>query len=247
MSHNSIHDPLIEDEGKILKYQNKNTSVKKENNPIIAAMLESLDKSVGQIINKLIDLNILDNTLIIFYSDNGGKHNHALQKPLRKGKGWLYEGGIRVPLIISWPKKVKNSFTYDPMVSSIDIMPTLYNLTNNGTSELIEFDGVDISSAFENKKIDREELFWHYPHYHQGSGMKPASAIRWKNYKLIEWHEPTILNGKNQTELYDLNNDLEEKFNLVEKKTKIAYKLKLKLHSWYKEINAQMPLKNNSF
>jgi arylsulfatase A len=246
LSHNTIHDPLIESEKLIDKYANKIGSDKEENNPVIGAMIETLDKSVGEIINKLKILDLFDNTLLIFCSDNGGKHKHALQTPFKKGKGWLYEGGIRVPLIISWPKKIKKPFISNLMTSSIDFLPTILQVTNSNLDSKNEHDGIDISSIFSNqtKIINREELFWHYPHYHNGSGMKPASAIRWKNYKLIEWHEATLLNKDNQIELYDLTLDPGENNNLTSKIPDIAIQMRNKLRDWTNEVDAKMPQVN---
>ena len=248
LSHNTIHDPLIESEKLINKYENKIHSGKKENNPIIGAMIETLDKSVGEIINKLKILDLFDNTLLIFCSDNGGKHKHALQTPFKKGKGWLYEGGIRVPLIISWPKKIKKPFISHQMTSSIDFLPTILQVTNSNLDSKNQYDGVDISSIFSNqtKLINRDVLFWHYPHYHNGSGMKPASAIRWKNYKLIEWHEATLLNKDNQIELYDLTVDPGESNNLSSKIPDIAIKMRNKLRNWANEVDAKMPQVNEA-
>ena len=193
-------------------------------------------------------IKLSDNTLLIFCSDNGGKHKHALQTPFKKGKGWLYEGGIRVPLIISWPKKIKKSFISHQMTSSIDFLPTILKVTNSDLFGKNEYDGIDISSIFSNqsKLINRDELFWHYPHYHNGSGMKPASAIRWKNYKLIEWHEATLLNKDNQTELYDLSVDPGESSNLSSKIPDIAIQMRNKLRDWTNEVNAKMPKVNEA-
>ncbi len=249
LSHNTIHDPLIESEKLINKYENKIQSDKEENNPIIGAMIETLDKSVGEIINKLKILDLFDNTLLIFCSDNGGKHKHALQTPFKKGKGWLYEGGIRVPLIISWPKKIKKPFISHQMTSSIDFLPTILKVTNSDLYSKDEHDGIDISSIFSNQiqLINRDELFWHYPHYHNGSGMKPASAMRWKNYKLIEWHEPTLLNNDNQIELYDLTVDPGESNNLSSKIPDIAIQMRNKLRDWTNEVDAKMPQVNGVY
>ena len=246
LSHNTIHDPLFENQELVNKYQNKQGSEKNENNPTIGAMIETLDKSVGEIINKLKILDLFDNTLLIFCSDNGGKHKHALQTPFKKGKGWLYEGGIRVPLIISWPKKIKKPFISHQMTSSIDFLPTILQVTNSYFNSKNEHDGIDISSIFSNqtKQINRDELFWHYPHYHNGSGMKPASAIRWKNYKLIEWHEATLLNKDNQIELYYLTVDPGENNNLTSKIPDIAIQMRNKLRDWTNEVDAKMPQVN---
>ena len=243
LSHNTIHDPLLENQELINKYQNKKGSEKKENNPTIGAMIETLDLSVGQIVKKLKNLKLFDNTLFIFCSDNGGKHKHALQKPFKKGKGWLYEGGIRVPLIISWPEKIQNHFISEQMTSSIDFLPTILNVTNSGLGNKSNYDGIDISPVFDDKSnlIKRDELYWHYPHYHSGSGMEPASAMRWKDYKLIQWHEPTLLNLEKQIELYNLKLDPGEKNDLSQVEPEIAILMRNKLKNWIIRVDAKMP------
>ena len=248
LSHNTIHDPLLENQELINKYQNKQGSEKKENNPTIGAMIETLDLSVGQIVKKLKNLKLFDNTLLIFCSDNGGKYKHASQKPFKKGKGWLYEGGIRVPLIISWPRKIKNNFISEQMTSSIDFLPTILNVTNSGLDNKIVYDGIDISPVFYNKSnlIKRDELYWHYPHYHSGSGMEPASAMRWKDYKLIQWHEPTLLNMEKQIELYNLKLDPGEKNDLSQVEPEIAILMRNKLKNWIIEVDANMPKINKA-
>tara|TARA_B100001029_G_scaffold179804_1_gene191170 strand:- start:7757 stop:9169 length:1413 start_codon:yes stop_codon:yes gene_type:complete len=248
LSHNTIHDPLLENQELINKYQNKQGSEKKENNPTIGAMIETLDLSVGQIVKKLKNLKLFDNTLLIFCSDNGGKHKHASQKPFKKGKGWLYEGGIRVPLIISWPRKIKNPLISKLMTSSIDFLPTILNVTNSGLDNKSVYDGIDISPVFSDKSnlIKRDELYWHYPHYHSGSGMEPASAMRWKDYKLIQWHEPTILNLEKQIELYNLKLDPGEKNDLSQVEPEIAILMRNKLKNWIKEVDAKMPKINKA-
>ena len=243
LSHNTIHDPLLENQELINKYQNKQGSEKKENNPTIGAMIETLDLSVGQIVKKLKNLKLFDNTLLIFSSDNGGKHKHASQKPFKKGKGWLYEGGIRVPLIISWPEKIQNHFISEQMTSSIDFLPTILNVTNSGLENKSVYDGIDISPVFDDKSnlIKRDELYWHYPHYHSGSGMEPASAMRWKDYKLIQWHEPTLLNLEKQIELYNLKLDPGEKNDLSQVEPEIAILMRNKLKNWIIQVEANMP------
>ena len=248
LSHNTIHDPLLENQELINKYQNKQGSEKKENNPTIGAMIETLDLSVGQIVKKLKNLKLFDNTLLIFCSDNGGKYKHASQKPFKKGKGWLYEGGIRVPLIISWPRKIENNFISEQMTSSIDFLPTILNVTNSGLDNKIVYDGIDISPVFYNKSnlIKRDELYWHYPHYHSGSGMEPASAMRWKDYKLIQWHEPTLLNMEKQIELYNLKLDPGEKNDLSQVEPEIAILMRNKLKNWIIEVDANMPKINKA-
>tara|TARA_B100000941_G_C28121451_1_gene358312 strand:- start:125 stop:535 length:411 start_codon:yes stop_codon:yes gene_type:complete len=129
------------------------------------------------------------------------------------------------------------------MTSSIDFLPTILNVTNSGLNDKSFYDGVDISQVFSDKSnlINRDELYWHYPHYHNGSGMEPATAIRWKDYKLIQWHEATILNQERQIELYNLKLDPGENNDLSQIEPEIAILMKNKLKNWIKEVDASMP------
>jgi uncharacterized sulfatase len=239
VAHNTIHDPLMDKKELVDKYKKKKGATKAENNPIIGAMLERLDKNVEKVYQRLKTLNLLENTLIIFYSDNGGKEGHAKQTPYRAGKGWLYEGGIKVPLIISWEGKIKKNTVNKELVSSIDFFPTVLNLCQIcHTSNKV--DGIDISSTIlRNEELKRKTLYWHYPHYHKGSGMKPASALRSGKYKLIQWHENLIEKKENAYELYNLDKDISESKNLVNKEKKIFQELKTKLNKWKKETKVQ--------
>ena len=246
LSHNAIHDPLVSKSELIKKYEQKDQNNKPENHPIIASMVQELDNSVGDILNTIQELGISDNTLVIFYSDNGGKDAYAFQKPFRKGKGWLYEGGIRVPLIVRWPRKIKPGTTSDAMISSVDFMQSFMELVGVVPDEENKLDGISMIPAFKQEGLKREKLFWHYPHYHKGSGMVPASAMRWKNYKLIEWHEQMLKNEKGQIELYDLSNDIGEQVSLVDEKPEIATAMREELHKWYKEVGAQFPSINEN-
>lgn len=246
LSHNAIHDPLVFKIKLIKKYGQKDQNSKPENHPIIASMVQELDDSVGNILNTIQELGISDNTLIIFYSDNGGKDAYAFQKPFRKGKGWLYEGGIRVPLIVCWPGKIKPETTSDAMISSVDFMQTFMEVAGVVSDQGYELDGISMIPAFKQEGLKRGKLFWHYPHYHKGSGMVPASAMRWKNYKLIEWHEQMLKNQKGQIELYDLMKDIGEQVSLVDEKSEIAKAMREELHKWYKEVGAQFPSINQN-
>ena len=129
------------------------------------------------------------------------------------------------------------------MTSSIDFLPTILNVTNSGLGNKSVYDGIDISPVFDDKSnlIKRDELYWHYPHYHIGSGMEPASAMRWKDYKLIQWHKPTLLNLEKQIELYNLKLDPGEKNDLSQVEPEIAILMRNKLKNWIIEIDANMP------
>ena len=246
VSHNTIHDPLKEKSETIAKYKSLPESEKPENHPVIAAMIERLDNSSGKIINKIEELGLDENTVIIFFSDNGGKHAYAAQTPLRAGKGWLYEGGIREPLIVKWKNSIKAGSISESMISSIDFLPTFLEICK--IEELPEIiDGKSIVPVLKNQEVKiHENLYWHYPHYHFGSGMKPAGAVRSGKYKLIEWYEPLLVEKKNAWELFDLENDISETQNLSDSLPDKTEELKQLLHNWRNRTGAQMPVVNQN-
>ena len=245
LSHNSIHDPIMEKRAAIEKFKKKEGSEKAENNPIIAAMIERIDNSFGKIYNYLDKLGLIENTIIIFYSDNGAKESYAKQTPFKKGKGWLYEGGIRVPLIIQWKGKIPQNIEIDQPVTSMDLFPTIIDMISSAMNSKIQFDGINLYPLLSgNKDITKRVLFWNYPHYHKGSGMKPACAIRSGDYKLIEWYEPLLLNQDGAYELYNIKQDIGETKNLINEMPDKANELIIQLQNWKKKINAQEPTIN---
>lgn len=246
VSHNTIHDPLMENPELVKKYKAKAENQQPRNNPVIGAMIETLDKSTGKILKKIDQLNLRENTIVIFFSDNGGKQAHAEQTPLRAGKGWLYEGGIRVPLIVRWHEVVQPGSTSNQIVSSVDLFPTWLEMC--GIENIPENDGVSLVPVLKQLyTLDREAVYWHYPHYHRGSGMVPAGAVRAGNFKLIEWYEPTLTDSSGQIELYNLAEDISETNNLAEKMPGKAVELRTLLHEWREKVNAQMPGLNPNF
>ncbi len=246
VSHNTIHDPLKEKTETIQKYKDLEESKEPENHPVIAAMIERLDNSCGIIFNKIRELGLEKNTVVIFFSDNGGKHDYAAQTPLRAGKGWLYEGGIREPLIVKWAGKITPESVSESLISSVDLFPTFLGIS--GIENFHEnVDGRSFTQVLKDPKTNiHQNLFWHYPHYHDGSGMLPAGAVRSENYKLVEWYEPVLLNLENPVELFDLNNDIGETTNLTDSLPDKANELRELLHDWHKETDAQMPVINHN-
>jgi len=241
LAHNTIHNPLKEKKVLIEKYKQKTGADLPENNPIIGAMLETLDNSIGQILQKLDQLNLAENTVVVFFSDNGGLEKEADQSPLRNGKASLYEGGIRVPLIVRWTGKVKPGAINDELVSSIDFFVTFSEIAES-TQTVKNIDGISLLPALtQTGKLSRQAIFWHYPHYHS-AGEGPAGAIRQGDYKLIEWYENSLLGLKNQIELYNLKTDIGETQNLVHEMPEKAEELWKRLKSWRKSVMAQMPI-----
>jgi arylsulfatase A-like enzyme len=177
---------------------------------------------------------------VFFISDNGGKESYASQIPLRKGKGWLYEGGIRIPWIMRWPERIPEGKVYQKPVITLDILPTLASLMDYSGKPPIT-DGIDLSPLFRGEEPEtRESLYWHYPHYHKGSGMMPASAIRKGRFKLIEWHERSLNSKEDAYELYDLYQDMGERKNLDEQYPELVEELRQELNDWKKKTEAQM-------
>jgi len=260
MSFSAIHHPLVENADTIRNWENKAGSDKPRNNPVIAAMLSRMDRNIGKVIDVVDELDIRENTLLVFYSDNGGVVTNRIyhyygerieekvpQDPLREGKGWVYEGGIRVPLVISWPGKVKRDQVSDARVSSMDFFPTFCELL--GVEGPSETDGISILSHLTSgSSLPERSLFWHYPHYHGSTGMVPAGAIRKGNYKLIEWYENSLTGDKEGAfELYDIEQDMSETSNLADSLPELVRTLSGELDNWRKEVDAQMPVPNPAY
>jgi len=216
-----------------------------QDNPVYAAMIENMDANIGRILDKLTQLGIDDNTLVIFTSDNGGlstaEGSPTSNAPLKAGKGWLYEGGIRVPLIMYWKGKTVAGSHIDLPVSTADLYPTIAAAINNKYKKEAKIDGENILSLLATPQFyQNRTLYWHYPHY-SNQGGKPGSAIREGNYKLI-------INYEDDTaELYDLTKDLSEKNNIASAQPQIAAKLKKKLMNWLKQNAALLPNQNPAY
>jgi arylsulfatase A-like enzyme len=203
-------------------------------NPIYAGMVETLDSNVGRLMAKLEELGIADDTLVIFTSDNGGD-NVSSQRPLTGCKGWLYEGGVRVPWIVKWPGVTKPGSTSDIPVTLTDIVPTVLEATGLPARPDLHKDGVSIVPVLggSNEPV-HESLFWHFPHYgNHGAG--PSSSVLAGDWKLIHWIE------SDSVELFNLATDLSEKNNLAAQHPEIVQKLHERLETWRKETAANMP------
>jgi arylsulfatase A-like enzyme len=204
---------------------------------VYAAMIESMDQAVGRVIDKLDDLGIADNTVILFMSDNGGlstsEGSPTSNLPLRGGKGWLYEGGIREPYIIRWPGVTEPGSTCGTPVNSTDFYPTMLEIASLEPKPAQHQDGASLVPLLTGKgTINREALYWHYPHYSNQGGI-PGAAIRMGRYKLIERFED------GRVHLYDLEDDIGEQSDLAEKMPDKVGEMKKKLHAWYQEVGAK--------
>ncbi len=204
-------------------------------NPIYGAQIEATDIAVGRVLDEVDRLGIADNTLVIFTSDNGGWSGATDNRPLRKGKGYLYEGGIRVPLIIRWPGVTKVGVTDPTPVISMDLTATILDAAGVSQKKGEMIDGASLKPVLEGSKASREPLFFHYPHWAFHKENRPGSAIRDGKYKLILRYDD------DSVELYDLNADLGEKKDLSGDLPEVAAKLRTQLESWLKKTGAGLP------
>lgn len=213
-----------------------------QDDPAYAGMVQSVDESVGRILARVRELGLEDNTIILFMSDNGGLSTVAGERtgpttnePLRAGKGWLYEGGIRVPMVIRWPGVTEGGVTWKDPVLSTDFFPTMLEMAGMPLRPELHRDGVSLVSALREAEAPvRDALFWHFPHYH-GSGNRPSGAVRVGAWKLIEWFED------GSVELYNLQEDPEEERDLSDLEPERTRELLRRLQEWRREIGANMP------
>ena len=225
----------------------------KQDNVEFAGMLEATDESLGRIREKLKDLGLSDNTIIIFTSDNGGMSasnqyrgiNHPIESldsrfassnlPLRGAKGWNYEGGIRVPLVIYWPGRIKPDSTSNALVTGTDFYPTLLEMIGMPTLPNQHVDGVSFLPALGGEAHYRGAIYWHFPHYSNHGYQSPGGAIRLGKYKLLEYYENWSV------QLFDLERDIGEQNDLSKAKPDVKAKLLKMLHEWRRDVDAKMP------
>ncbi|MEO2016713.1 MAG: sulfatase [Fuerstiella sp.] len=244
------HTPIQGRADLVEHFQQKVQPNATHNNPTYAAMVASLDQSVGRVLQHLKAHDLADNTVIVFTSDNGGltqrygKHDGFTENlPLRRGKGSAYEGGVRVPTIIRWPGVTKPGTTCSTPIMTIDYYPTFLDVAGatGDADHNRSVDGRSLSPLLRDPAIgfDRS-LYWHYPHYHAG-GDGPYTAIRLGDYRLIEFHED------NSLRLFDLASDLGEHNNLATQKPDRASALYSNLQRWRTSVGAQMPSRNSAY
>jgi arylsulfatase A-like enzyme len=211
-----------------------------QSDPTYAALIENLDTNVGRLLAAIDEIGQSNNTLIIFSSDNGGlataEGSPTCNLPLQDGKGWLYEGGIREPFLVKWPRHVAPGSTCDTPIIGPDLLPTLAAITQVAPPEKIE--GVSFLPLLKGgDRLERDTLYWHYPHYGNQGGT-PCSAIRSGDLKLIEFFEDHRL------ELYNLKEDPGEEHNLAKENSGDAARLHEKLVAWREKVGAVLPAPN---
>ncbi len=241
------HTPIQGRKDLVTAFSNKVRADATHNNATYAAMVASLDQSVGRVLERLDRHGIADNTLVVFTSDNGGlterygRHDGFTQNlPLRRGKGSAYEGGVRVPTIVRWPGVTQAASVCDEPIMTIDYYPTLLEVTSSPGDDAhnASVDGRSITPLLRDPSstLDRD-LFWHYPHYHAG-GDSPYSAIRSGQWRLVEFHEG------DRVELYNLAEDIGEQRDMSAAKPDLVRQLRAKLHAWRERVGGQMPTPN---
>jgi len=254
----AVHIPIGARQDLVEKYERKKTSAPPEawgkereskvrlvqNHAAYAAMLEQLDAAVGRLLATLNRLRLDGRTVVIFTSDNGGlatAEGHPTSNlPLRGGKGWPYEGGVREPLIIRWPGVTRPGSVCDTPIISTDYYPTLLQMAGLPLRPQQHLDGVSLARLLNGKKLPERSLFWHYPHYGNQGG-RPAGVVRRGDYKLIEWFEDM------RVELYDLKKDAGEQHDLAAQKPPEVEALRKQLHGWRDDVKALMPTPNPAY
>ena len=238
-SYHSVHTPIQAKAAYVAKYKAKASPDGKKYHATYAGMVQSLDEGVGRIMKTLDSLDLAERTVVFFMSDNGGLRPVTPVAPLRAGKGHIYEGGIREPMIVRYPAMVKPATTCSVPVSSVDFFPTMLDLA--GVKQTGKVDGVSIAPLLKGgKALDRKAIFWHYPHYSPQGG-RPASAVRAGKYKLVRLYEGDVI------ELYDLQADLAETTDLAEKLPEKAAELNGMLTAWLKDVGAKFPKPNPNY
>lgn len=241
LCYSAPHVYLVPRADKLSKYLRKYEKFNGYYNPDYAAMIESMDDGVGRILAQLKAQNLLENTLIVFTSDNGGVGLPELgpiptnSAPLHKWKGHVYEGGIRVPTLFFWQGQIASSQVCEQYFSNVDYVPTLMALL--GEKDGVTPDGKSILPLLKEpqKSLDRGALYWHYPHF-SNQLSRPAAAIREGNWKLVEHYETKVL------ELYDLSKDIGESTDLAAKYPDKVKVLHQKLQQWRQSVDANMPI-----
>jgi arylsulfatase A-like enzyme len=258
LSFYSVHTPLMARDDLRRKYEAKAQSLSVagpqwgqegqrkvrlvQNHAVYAAMVEAMDQAVGVVLAKLDELHLTDHTIVIFMSDNGGlstsEGSPTSNVPLRAGKGWLYEGGIREPMIIRAPGVTKPGSQCDTPMISTDFYPTILDLAALPLRPEQHVDGRSLVPLLRGGSIEPRPLFWHYPHYGNQGG-SPAGAIRTGDWKLIEWYED------GHRELFDLREDLSENHNLASANPAKVHELAAQLDTWRRTVRAKMPTPKN--
>ncbi|MCA9064099.1 MAG: sulfatase-like hydrolase/transferase, partial [Planctomycetaceae bacterium] len=206
-------------------------------NPVYGGQITATDRAVGRVLRALDELQISDQSVVIFTSDNGGWSGATDNRPLRDGKGYLYEGGLRVPLIVRWPGISRPGQILGTPVISMDLSATILDAAGVSIPPDSQLDGESLRPLFSGGQLSRDALYFHYPHFAFHKSNRPGSAIRRGSYKLILNYDD------DSAELYDLASDLEEQHNVADASPDIADEMTQQLRRWLKETAAGIPLR----
>ena len=215
-----------------------------QDNPLYGGLVESMDDAVGIVLAKLDELNLTENTIIVFTSDNGGvsagDHKATSNLPLRGGKGRQWEGGIREPCYVVWPKRIAARSTCSTPVIGTDFYPTLLELTGHDQLGSQHVDGVSLVPLLSGEAIEDRNLYWHYPHYGNQGG-EPSSIVIVRDWKLIHYFED------GHDELYNITTDIGETSNLIATHPEKAKSMRKDLERWLTSVDARKPTANPGF
>ncbi len=245
LAHYAVHTPLQAKESVIARYEKKARPDAPQHNAKYAAMIQSLDENVGLLMRSLEETGVADKTVVILTGDNGGwLPSTNTNLGLREGKGSAYEGGVKVPLIVFWPGVTKPGSVCHVPVIGADLYSTVLEIAGLNARAQRNVDGNSIVPLLRAegspRNWRRDSIFWHYPHYHPG-GAAPYSAIRYRNWKLIEFLED------GRVELYNLESDPGETQDLSKKDAARTAELRKRLSAWRTEVGAQMPVSNPDY
>ena len=244
LPHFAVHTPIQAKKKIIARHQARVLLGMQHSNAAYAAMIDSMDQTVGRIRRTLHELGVADRTIIIFTSDNGGRIPTTSNAPLRAGKGSCYEGGIRVPLIVYWPDVTPAGGECATPVITMDLYPTVLEMTGVTGKNVSSVDGLSLVPLLrQSGELAERPLFWHYPHYqhYQLEGTTPYGAIRRGDWRLIEFYDD------HSVELYNLSEDSGERTNLADSSPELVSSLRKELHTWLRAVDAQMPTPNPNY
>ena len=240
----TVHSPIITTDELAEKYKKRRKSGVKMWSPIYAGMLEAADTVLGRIMDKLDALGLSENTIVILTSDNGGFNNLVVTEkpPLRENKGWLYEGGIRVPLIVRWPGKIEANSMNDTRITHVDFFPTFMELANITTEPDHILDGESILPVLKQEgTLQREAIYFHYPNYAWHAKNRLGGVIIEGDYKLLNWYDD------DSVELYNIRTDISESKDLAMASPEKSQQMKRKLKKWLAQTGANMPIRNPDY
>ncbi len=238
LSHYAVHTPIQAKKDLIARYEPRRDG-QGQDDPVYAAMVHSVDDAMGRLLETLDRTGLTDRTLIVFTGDNGGLDRQGRpteNAPLRSGKGYAYEGGLRTPWIVRWPGVTEAAAVSREPVASIDLLPTIAAAVGTRPPADREIDGIDLGPALRGGNLPERALFWHFPHYRHGPGHDPYSVVRKGDWKLIRFYDPA------KTELYNLADDLGEANDLAAAEQDRADQLSALLDEGLQDVGARLPI-----